>query len=117
MRPHKKLAAWTESIIMVKKIYTLTKQFPEDEKYGIVSQLRRASVSVPVNIAEGAGRNSPKEFKYFLNIALGSLSELDTLITVSSELGYINDAHLKEYEKEIERITALVSGLYKSIQT
>lgn len=115
MRPHKKLAAWTESISMVKSIYKLTRQFPEDEKFGIISQFRRAAVSVPLNISEGAARKGDKEFKHFLNIALGSLSEIDTLLTVSFELEYIDEPTRIEQEKSLDRLTALVSGLYNSI--
>jgi four helix bundle protein len=115
MRPHKKLNAWIESIALIKAVYKVTNSFPDSEKYGIVSQLRRAAVSVPVNIAEGAARNSSKEYCYFLNVALGSLSELDTLIIVSRELEYIDISIYQELEQKIEQSTALISGLYKSI--
>lgn len=78
-RPHKRLEAWRAGMELVKKIYRETRFFPADEQYGLTSQLKRAAVSVPVNIAEGAARSTGKEFKHFLSIAQGSLSELDTL--------------------------------------
>lgn len=76
MKPHKKLYSWIKSFEFVKEIYLVIASFPSDEKFGLISQIRRASVSVPVNIAEGAARKNPKEFRQFLYIALGSLSEL-----------------------------------------
>ena len=75
---------------LVVSIYELTDQFPKEEIYGITSQIRRSSISVPSNIAEGAGRKSPKEFKQFLFIALGSLSELETQIIIAKNLKYID---------------------------
>ncbi|MDP4207241.1 MAG: four helix bundle protein [Bacteroidota bacterium] len=115
MRPHKQLVAWKEAIELVKLIYKLTKLFPEDEKFGIISQLRRASVSVPANIAEGAARASSKEYSHFINIALGSLSEIDTLLTISFELAYLQEIDFNKAIQQSDKVTALSSGLYKSI--
>ena len=89
MATHKELDVWKSSIELTKTIYEETKKFPKEEIYGIVSQMRRAAVSVPSNIAEGAARNSDKEFVRFLNISLGSLAELDTQVIISQKLGYI----------------------------
>jgi four helix bundle protein len=114
LRPHKNLKAWQEAIGLVKVIYTLTKSFPDDEKFGIISQFRRASVSVPLNIAEGAGRSSLKEYCHFLDISLGSLSELDTLLLISLELNYINPEIQKEIDLKVEHVSALIYGLQKS---
>ena len=86
---HKDLAVWKESIKLVKEVYLLLKDFPSYEQFGICSQMRRAAVSVPSNIAEGAGRNSDKELVRFCYIAQGSLSELETQLIISVELGYI----------------------------
>jgi len=88
-KPHKNLEVWKLSVDFVKDIYTLTTNFPDEEKFGIISQLRRAVVSIPTNIAEGAARSTKKEFRNFLYIASGSLSEIDTLLTISKELGFI----------------------------
>jgi four helix bundle protein len=117
MRPHKNLKAWQEAIALVKVVYTLTKGFPEDEKFGLVSQFRRAAVSVSLNIAEGAGRVGSKEYCHFLSIALGSLSELDTLSVISFELNLIDLNVYKDLEAKIEQVTALTNGLYKFQKT
>ena len=90
-RPHKNLDVWKESVALATEIYKITSNFPKSEIYGIVSQMRRAAVSVPSNIAEGAARNSDKEFAQFLNIAGGSLSELDTQVEISFNLDYIGN--------------------------
>lgn len=114
MRPHKNLKAWQEAIILVKEVYALTKGFPDDERFGLVSQFRRASISVPLNIAEGAARTSSKEYSHFLNIALGSLSELDTLAEISKELNLIDLTTYASLISKIDHVTALTAGLYKS---
>jgi len=92
-----KLKVWQESMDLVELIYQLTKQFPKEEIYNLVSQINRSAVSIPSNIAEGKGRNSDKEFKQFLYIARGSLFELRTQLELARRLGYINsDKNLKE---------------------
>ncbi len=83
MRPHKKLDLWNKAIDFVVKIYTLTEQFPKDERFGLISQLRRASVSIAANIAEGAARTTPKEFMQFLSHSQGSASEVDTELVIA----------------------------------
>ncbi len=91
MKTHKDLDVWKSGIGLVKNVYENTRKFPDDERYGLSSQMRRAAVSIPSNIAEGAGRGSKKEFVHFLYISLGSLSELETQVIVAGELDYIND--------------------------
>jgi four helix bundle protein len=86
MKPHKKLEVWQKSFDFVKDLYLVTRSFASDERFGIVSQIRRAAVSIPVNISEGATRKSKKEFVQFLFIAAGSASELDTLLLLSKSL-------------------------------
>ena len=115
MRPHYKLIIWQESIQMVKRIYLITQSFPESEKFGIISQLRRAAVSISCNIAEGAARNTKKEFKQFLFISSGSSSETDTLLILSKELGYLREEYFKNIESQNDKIAALLNGLIKSI--
>ena len=117
MKPHQNLEAWKLSFHFVKQIYNLTTTFPPEEKFGLISQLRRASVSVPTNIAEGAGRHTNKEFIHFLYIALGSLSELDTLLLLSKELNYIHpEIDFNKLLLDLERITKLVLGLINSVK-
>lgn len=116
VRPHKNLVAWKEAIQLVKDIYLLCDRLPENEKFGIVSQLKRASVSIPTNIAEGAARSSEKEFAYFLHIAGGSLSEVDTLLTLAIELNFLKSEELPMVIERISKVAALINGLIKSLK-
>ena len=114
-KPHKKLNAWKLSFEFVNEIYRVTSLFPAAEKFGIISQLRRAAISLPTNIAEGAGRKSQKEFINFLSIALGSISELDTLLLLSKELKYIDEEALLSLLNKLDTIGKLVYGLMKKL--
>ena len=96
------------------EIYRLTATFPDTERYGLTSQMRRAAVSVPANIAEGAARSGTKEFTYFLGIAAGSLSELDTLIEIAVKLGYLADG--SGIQGQIDDAAGLVMGLSASLK-
>lgn len=86
MRPHHELRVWKEAMTLVTRVYVVTRMFPADERFGLTSQIRRSSVSVPSNIAEGAARGSRQEFLRFLMIARGSLSELDTQLRIAENL-------------------------------
>jgi len=110
MGTHKELDIWKLSVDFVVEIYRLTSKFPKEEKYGLINQMRRAAVSIPSNIAEGAGRNSDKENLQFLHIALGSLSELDTQLIVSEKLDY------GKTSKEIEMLMTIKSKLINYIK-
>ncbi|RLC47451.1 MAG: four helix bundle protein [Candidatus Cloacimonadota bacterium] len=90
VRTHKDLDVWKLGIELVEKIYKATIGFPKEEIYGLTSQMRRAAVSIPSNIAEGAARNSEKEFIQFLYISLGSLSELETQVIIANKIGYLD---------------------------
>src|ERR1044071_4410613 len=92
-KPHKKLDVWNVALDLVSEIYKLTESFPTREVYGLTSQIRRAAVSVPSNIAEGAGRHTKKEFVNFLHMAQGSLSEVDTQSEIAKRLGYLNESN------------------------
>lgn len=116
MRPHRKLVVWQESIHLVKSIYLLTASLPEEEKFGIVSQMRKAAVSIPINIAEGAARQSDKEFVRFLYFSEGSLSELDALLEICEALDFFSAEKLIPYFKTFDKISALLTGLRKSIE-
>ncbi len=108
-RPHRKLDVWKKSMEFVRHIYQTTAPFPKAEIYGLTSQMRRAAVSIPSNLAEGAARKGSKEFKMFLNIAQGSISELDTQIELASMLKYI-DKNL--YDKLIENLNTISKMLF-----
>jgi four helix bundle protein len=112
MKTHKDLIVWNKSMELVIATYKLSSKFPEEEKFGLISQMRRAAVSVPSNIAEGAARNSTKEYIRFLYIALGSLSELETQFLISNRLEYINDV----LEDTITDIRKLLLSLIKSLK-
>jgi len=115
-RPHKRLECWKKGIEITKMIYESTKQFPKDEMYGLTSQMRRAAASIPSNISEGAARNTKKEFIHFLYNAQGSLSELDTQLTISEEIGYIDRRTHSLIEKELNHENRLITGLIKSLK-
>jgi four helix bundle protein len=99
-------------MVLVKQTYALTAQFPPDERFGLVSQMRRAAVSIPSNIAEGAARHSSREFSQFLVVARGSLSELDTQIRIAKDLGYCEPGI--EFEALLDRVFSLIGGLLNS---
>jgi four helix bundle protein len=115
-RPHKRLECWKKGIEITKLVYETTGQFPKDEIYGLTSQMRRAAVSIPSNISEGAAKNTKKEFIQFLYNAQGSLSELDTQLTISDELGYIDKRIFISIEKELNHENKLITGLIKALK-
>lgn len=103
MKTHKDLDIWAKSLDLVTDIYKLTKKFPKEEIYGLSSQMQRAAVSYPSNIAEGAARNSKLDYIRFIYIALSSLSELETQVIISKNLGYTSDNEKLLNEIEILR--------------
>lgn len=113
-RKHRDLNAWQQAMTLVEHVYALTLSFPPDERFGLTSQLRRAAVSVPANIAEGFARNGSKELLYFLGIAGASLSELDTLLELASRLGYCPQE--ENLRKAVDDVAGLVMGLSASIR-
>jgi len=113
---HKDLDIWKKGIDLVTAIYQVTDSFPRSEIYGLTNQLRRAAISVPSNIAEGAARNSDKEFIQFLHVALGSLSEAETQIIIAARLGYIKNEENLPNRKEIETLRKMITGLIKYLK-
>ena len=111
-RPHYDLEAWKQAMVLVKLIYVWSAGFPADEKFGLLSQIRRAAVSVPSNIAEGAARNSAKEFAYFINVSRGSLSEVETQYLLAINLGMAKQS--AEIESCMGLVAKLLTGLYRS---
>lgn len=113
-RKHHELRAWQEAMGLVKDVYRITSAFPRDEVYALTSQMRRAAVSIPSNIAEGAARTTDKEFLQFLSISRGSLSELETQLTIAIDLGYMQPSD--EISNKIDAIFGLLGGLMKSLR-
>jgi four helix bundle protein len=114
-RGHYKLEAWKLSRKLVTEVYKLTKRFPKEEMFGLTAQIRRSAVSVPSNIAEGAARSGPREFAQFLNVARGSLSELETQLLIAVDLGYLKEGDL--VFATVDRGSRLVTGIHKSLRT
>ncbi len=115
MNTHRDLIVWKESMLLVSLLYQCIESFPKEELYGISSQIRRAAVSVPANISEGAARQHPREYLQFLRISLGSLSELETLLLIAKDLNYLDaDCH-EEIQKKIKRIMIMLSALIRSL--
>jgi len=114
LKTHKDLGAWSKAIDLVEAVYSVTETFPRGEIYGLTSQLRRAAVSVPSNIAEGAARRSAKEFIQFLHVALGSVSEVETQVIIAQRLGYVDDVN--SLEGQIEAVRRLILGLIRYLR-
>ena len=119
METHKDLRVWQQSIEMVTSIYLMTKAFPKDELFGLVSQMRRAAVSVPSNIAEGYARGTDREKLHFLRISSGSMSEIETQLMLSLNLGYISQESFDELSENVtsvwKQLNALISSLKKKL--
>ena len=111
----KDLEIWKRGIALVEKIYELTRSFPKEELYGLTGQMRRASVAVPSNIAEGFGRRHNAEYRQFLFIALGSGAELINQVIISTRLGYLTKQISKEIQDEIEQLSKMTMSLIKKL--
>ncbi|UGB37767.1 four helix bundle protein [Frateuria soli] len=112
-RPHERLKVWQDAMCLVEDVYRFSASFPETERFGLTAQVRRAAVSIPSNIAEGAARRSKQEYLRFLSIARGSLSELDTQYQIALRLGYaVGSASLDE---SINRTFAKLNALLKAL--
>jgi len=114
-KPHKKLIAWQKSMDLVERVYEISRKLPREEIYGLTSQLRRAAVSVPSNIAEGAAGRSPVQFRHYLGVAIGSLNELATQIEIVRRIGYLSASAVAETEVLIDECLAVTYGLRKSL--
>jgi four helix bundle protein len=116
MQDYKKLEVWNKAHGLVKVVYAETISFPKEELFGIVSQLRRAVVSIPTNIAEGAGKGSNADFGRYLQIAFGSANETEYLIFLSFELGYIGKEKYETLNIKIIEVKKMISGLLKTVK-
>ncbi|MDQ3048343.1 MAG: four helix bundle protein [Bacteroidota bacterium] len=114
MHNFKELKVWQEAMSLAKEIFILTRSFPSEEKYGLISQMNRCSISIPSNIAEGAGRNSEKEFNQFLSIALGSAFELETQLLLSFNFNYITDEQSSLLTEKVCKVQKMLNGLKRS---
>jgi four helix bundle protein len=114
-KAHHRLEAWQQALTLVKTIYAASSKFPKEDLYGLTSQMRRAAVSIPSNIAEGAARDTTAEFLRFLFIARGSLAELETQLLIANDLGYIND--VKPALIELEHVSGLLNGLIRNLKS
>lgn len=117
MRDFKKLNVWEKAHQLTLNIYESTDEFPDNERYGLVSQMRRSATSIPSNIAEGCGRNSQAQFARFLNIAFGSASELEYQVYLSKDLGFLEDNKSKELNENVVEIKRMLSSLLQKVQT
>ncbi|MDX5338946.1 MAG: four helix bundle protein [Cyclobacteriaceae bacterium] len=115
MNRYKELLVWQKSIELAVEVYQLTEKLPKEEKFGLISQINRSVISIPSNIAEGAGRNTSKEFNNFLGIAQGSSFELDTQLIISNRLNFISDEDYQKLELQLAHIQNMVAKLKKSL--
>ena len=116
LKSFRDLIVWNKGIELVKNVYEVTKTFPEEERYGLSSQMKRAAISIPSNIAEGFKRRHAKEYKQFLNITLGSCAELETQITIAKELNYIDKMKEDLLIALINHICGMTVNLSKKIK-
>jgi len=116
VKSYRELIVWQKAMDLTINVYELTRSFPREEIYGLTSQLRRAAISIPSNIAEGQGRRTPKQFLYFLNIAYGSLQETETQIILAARLGYLQPEQETQLLEPCAEIGKLINGLTKSLR-
>lgn len=111
LKSYKELIVWQKSIKLVKEVFLLTDKFPKSETYGLISQMRRAAVSIPSNIAEGYGRKSPKEYAQFYSIAYGSTLELETQLIISKELSFIKPEDFQKVNSLLEEVAKMLNSI------
>jgi four helix bundle protein len=114
---YRELIVWQKAMSFVMEVYAATKAFPRDELYGLATQLRRAAVSVPSNVAEGQARYSPREFHHFLSHARGSLVEIETQLMIAQNLGYLTETHTEHLLANAAELGKILNGLIASIKS
>ncbi len=117
MQNFRELSVWEKSHRLTLNIYKTTTSYPKEERYGITSQMRRSASSIPSNIAEGCGRNSQPQLAHFLNVALGSASELEYQIILSKDLEYINTKIYNDFTEKVVEIKRMLSSLSQKVKT
>ena len=115
MRKIEDIMVWHKARVLIKEVYMVTRDFPKEEQYGLVSQLRRAVVSIAANIAEGAGRNTNEEFKQFLGIASGSAYEVQTLLQISNDLQMVTSTLFENLNKQTVEIQKMIFGFQQTL--
>ena len=118
MKKHnfKNLQVWQKARVLNKEIYQITRSFPEDERFGLISQLRRASISVMANLAEGSGRKTEKDFGHFITMSYGSALEIESLLITSLDLGYLKEDEYNNLGEKINEVQRMLNGLGNSIK-
>ena len=117
VKDYRELIVWQKAVDLVEAVYRVTRSFPREEVYGLTSQIRRAVVSVPSNIAEGQARNSTADFLHFLSIARRSLKEVETQVIIARRLGYIDEKLEGDLTSLTEEVSRLISGLMRSLRS
>ncbi|TDQ17068.1 four helix bundle protein [Algoriphagus boseongensis] len=117
MHNFKELKVWQKSVDLAVKIYTSTKSFPSEEKFGLISQMRRAAVSIPSNIAEGCAKTSSKSFSNSLEVSLGESFELETQMIISEKVGILNSENAKDLESDLSEVQRMIMGLKSSLES
>lgn len=115
MGSYKDLEVWNLSMTLVENIYEVTRSFPKEEIYGLTSQIRRAAVSIPTNIAEGSARKTPKDFAHFIVIAYGSCCELETLFAVTQRIKILKEKEVEKFNTQLASISRMLKALRKSL--
>ena len=115
MNRFKELLVWQKAIDLAVEVYQITENLPKEERYGLISQINRSVISIPSNIAEGAGRNTNKDFNNFLGIAQGSSFELETQLIISNRLNFISKDDFQKIEIQLEHIQNMIAKLKKSL--
>jgi four helix bundle protein len=113
----KELKVWQKARVMVKDIYTITMSFPDTEKYGLISQIRRSAVSIPSNIAEGSGKSSNKDFARFLEISLSSSYELETQLIIAMDLSFVQENQVHSLLEDLAEIQKMIFGLQSKLNS
>ncbi len=113
---YRQLEVWQKAVTLVTEIYQITRSFPREELYGLTSQVRRAAVSIPANIAEGWGRNMTRDYVQFLRVARGSLLELETHLVIAKNLNFIEAITLQRSADQTQEINRMLNGLIRSLE-
>jgi four helix bundle protein len=116
MHNYKNLKIWQNSRTLVKQVYELTSLLPPKEQYGLISQIQRAAISIPANIAEGSGRGSDKDFSRYLDIAIASSFELETEFLLAVDLNYINEVQINSVMQVIQEVQKMIFGFKESLK-